>query len=296
MKSFKDMKWVKWVLGTVGAVVAGGAIMMGGVIIGYPAISQLVGLAVAQSSTLWNNVIDAAKGDSQTSGILGMSPYLWNGLTFDRQKGTSGSANVNLVGTVTPADGQANPTTLSQVQSFPMVFNTVTWDRIRAPSGDGLALTGLLATATLVHNGSTWDRADGVSAANNTATTSLGVMQVAPISTWRVTNSANAGTPSASKASGGGTVRHVTTCISISVGAAATAQPVVQVNLRDGGTGAGTIIRSWQLAAPINSSASADLCGLNESGSAATAMTLEFAAATAANTQASVTVSGYSTP
>jgi hypothetical protein len=296
MKSFKDMKWVKWILGTVGAVIAGGAIMMGGVIIGYPAISQLVGLAVAQSSTLWNNVIDAAKGDSQTSGILGTSSYLWNGLTFDRLKGTGGSANVNLIGTITPADGYANPTTASQVWNLNGVFNNTTWDRMRSVVGDGQAVTGLTAVGDMVFNNSTFDRIRGISGANNTATTSTGALQVVPLSTWRVTNSANAGTPSASKASGGGSVRHVATCVSLSVGAAGTAQPVVQVNLRDGGTGAGTIIRSWQLAAPINSSATVDLCGLNEAGTAATAMTLEFAAATAAATQASVTVSGYSTP
>jgi hypothetical protein len=264
---FKDMKWVKWALGTIGALVAGSAIMLGGVIIGYPAISQLVGLAVAQSATQWNNVIDAAKGDAQSSGISGVSSYLFNGATFDRQRGTGGSANVNLVGAITPADGYANPTTASQVWSLNGLFNNSTWDRLR-----------------------------GISASNNTATTSTGALQVTPLSTWSVTNSANAGTPSASKASGGGTVRHVATCISISVGAAGTAQPVVQVNLRDGASGAGTIIRSWQLAAPINSNASADLCGLNMSGSAATAMTIEFAAATAAATQASVNLSGYSTP
>jgi len=296
----KDSKWVKWVAGTIGAVVAGGAIMLGGVMIGYPAISQLVGLAVAQSSTLWNNVIDAAKGDGQVSGVLGMSPYLWNGVTFDRVRGdTTNGMDVDVTrmsGSITPADAYANPTTANQIWSLSGVFNGTTWDRIRSATADALASTGMLATGQMVFNGSTFDRQDGISATNNIATTSVGTSYNVPLSTWSVTNSANAGTPSASKAAGGGTVRHVATSISICVGAAGTAQPVVQVNLRDGATGAGTIIRSWQLAAPANDSACNDLSGLNMTGSANTAMTIEFAAATAAATQASVNLTGYSTP
>jgi hypothetical protein len=233
--------------------------------------------------------------------------------------------NVAIVGAITPADAFANPTTASTMWVLNGVFNGTTWDRQREPTADALAVTGLAASANQAFNGTTWDRIrtatadalastgiqmvnsglfngttfdrwDGISATNNTATTSIGAAYVTPLSTWRVTNTANAGTPSASKATGGGTVRHVATCVSLSVGAAGTAQPVVQVNLRDGATGAGTIIRSWQLAAPANSSATVDLCGLNESGTGNTAMTLEFAAATAAATQASVTLSGYSTP
>ena len=318
-------KFVKGALAGIGAIVAGGAIMLGGVMIGYPAISQLVGLAVAQSSTLWNNVIDAAKGDSQTNGILGTSTYLFNGVSFDRVRGTGGSMNVAIVGAITPADAFANPTTATTVWNLNGVFNGTTWDRQREPTADALAVTGLTAAANQAFNGATWDRIrtatadalastgiqmvnsglfngttfdrwDGVSATNNTETTTVGVARIAPVGTWSVTNTANAGTPSASKAAGGGTVRHVATCVSVNVGAAATAQPVVQVNLRDGATGAGTIIRSWQLAAPANDSATVDLCGLNMTGSANTAMTIEFAAATAANTQASVNLSGYSTP
>jgi hypothetical protein len=296
MMKLKDTKWVKWVAGTIGAVIAGGAIMLGGVMIGYPAISQLVGLAVAQSSTAWNNVIDAARGDSQGSGILGMSPYLFNGASFDRVRGTGGSMNVTPTGAITPADAFANPTTAITMWSLNGLYNGTTWDRIRSATADALASTGVQAVNSTLFNGTTFDRADGVSATNNTETTTAGVARTAPAGTWQINNTANAGTPTVSKASGGGSVRHVAACVSISVAAAGTAQPAVQVNLRDGATGAGTIIRTWQLAAPANDSATVDLCGLNITGSAATAMTIEFAAATAAATQASVNLSGYSTP
>jgi hypothetical protein len=266
-----DTKWIKYIGGAIGGVVAGFAIMFGGSQIVYPAISQLVGLSVASSATAWNNVADGARGDALSSGILAESPYLWNGVTFDRVRGdTTNGMDVDVTrmsGSITPADAYANPTTANQQWSLNGVFN-----------------------------GTTWDRQDSVSNTNNTATTTQGVIYNTPLSTWSITNTASAGTPTVSKASGGGTVRHVATSITVCVGAAGTAQPVVQVNLRDGGTGAGTIIRAWQLAAPVNTSVCSDLSGLNMTGSAATAMTIEFGAATAAATQASVTLTGYSTP
>ena len=320
---------MKSIFNNVFAVLTIAALLVGSALIAYPAVSQLAGLAVAQSATRWNNVIDAAKGDNQSSGILGISLYMWDGLNFDRARGdTTNGVDVDVTrisGSTTPADDFANPTTTNTMFSLGAVFDGSTWDRQREPTADALAVTGITAAGNMLFNTATWDRArtasgdnlaatglqaivpmgfDGttydrslsVSNTNNTATTSSGVAYTAPLSTWSQTNSANAGTPSTVKAAGGGTVRHVATCISISVGAAATAQPVVQVNLRDGASGAGTIIRSWQLAAIANSHAAVDLCGLNITGSANTAMTLEFAAATAANTQATVNLSGYSTP
>jgi hypothetical protein len=270
MKVF-ETKWAKYIGGIIGGIAAGVILMVGATKVVYPAISEVIGLSVAQSSTIWNSVADGAKGDSLSSGVLAQSPYLWNGVSFDRQRGsiTNGAlVDVSrLNGTITSADAYANQTTLVQALTLPEIFNGSTWDRIR-----------------------------GISATNNTATTSLGAVQTVPLGTWSITNAANAGTPSASKASGGGSVRHVATCVSVSVAAAGTAQPAVQVNLRDGATGAGTIVRSWQFAAPANDSANIDLCGLNITGTAATAMTIEFAAATAAATQASVNLSGYSTP
>jgi hypothetical protein len=281
-------------------MLAGIVLMVGATKIVYPAISELVGLSVASSATSWNSVIDAARGDSIGSGILGQSPYLWNGVSFDRQRGSIANGALvdvsRISGSITPADAYANPTTANQMWVLNGLFNGTTWDRARTATADGLASTGIGAYNTSLFNGTTFDRWKSASATNNTETTTVGVARVVNISTWSQTNSANAGTPTTSKASGGGSVRHVATCISVSVAAAATAQPAVQVNLRDGATGAGTIIRSWQLSAPANDSATVDLCGLNMTGSAATAMTIEFAAATAANTQASVNISGYSTP
>jgi len=106
---------------------------------------------------------------------------------------------------------------------------------------------------------------------------------------WVITAIATAGTPSAVKAAGIAGVRHICTGISVKLGAAATAQPAIQVNLLDGAT----ILASWVLAAPVNSGDQVSLPGLNIPGSAATSMTLQFASACAAAVIAAVNLIGY---
>lgn len=266
--------------------------------VGRTAISELVGLGVAQSATLWNSVADAAKGDSLGSGVLAMSPYLWNGASFDRTRGSGGSMNVAIVGAVTPADAYANPTTASQMWSLNGVFNGTTWDRQRTTTADALASTGIAANGNVLFNGTTFDRQDSASATNNTAVSTLGVAYSTPLSTWSATSTTIAAVTqtSVSKAVGGGTVRHVATGVTLCYSDSAIAG-VSQVNLRDGATGAGTIIRSWLIAVPVaGDSQCENLSGLNMTGSANTAMTLEFGAATAATSSKTVTLTGYSTP
>lgn len=63
----------------------------------------------------------------------------------------------------------------------------------------------------------------------------------------------------------------------------------IAVNLRDGATGAGTILMSWSIFdMQTNSHMEVSLSGLNIKGTAATAMTLEFSAAGDATTVQSV--------
>lgn len=324
------MKWVKYIAGTVGAVIAGFVLMIGATKIVYPAISEMVGLSVAQSSTLWNSVADAAKGDALSSGILAQSPYLWNGLTFDRQRGSiTFGALVDVTrisGSITPADAYANPTTANQMWSLNGLFNGTTWDRQREPTADALAVTGLSASAGQAFNGGSWDRIrtatadalastgiqtgnpslfngatfdrqDGISNTNNIATTSIGTAYTTQLATWGLTNTqAGAVQATASKAAGGGTVRHVVVHMSACLGGTSAQAPVL-LNLRDGATGAGTILRSWLIGVGMaNDSRCVDVGGLNITGSANTAMTIEFAAAGNATSTATVNLSGYSTP
>lgn len=88
--------------------------------------------------------------------------------------------------------------------------------------------------------------------------------------------------------------QHVCTGVSATLSAAATASGIVIVNLRDGASGAGTILGSWGLSCPVQGSALIFLAPLNIPGTVGNAMTLEFAGAGAAATQENVTLMGYS--
>lgn len=106
--------------------------------IGRTAITELSGLAVAQSGTLWKNVRDASAGDNMSDGILaaGMIFFDAAGNNFDRLRGSI--ANGILVDVTrapgsnqTPADAFANPTTFQGTWSLGAIFNGTTWDRWR---------------------------------------------------------------------------------------------------------------------------------------------------------------------
>lgn len=131
------MKLTGWkkMAGICGAVMAGVAIMLGATVIVYPAISSVAGLAVAQSSTTWNSVRDAAVGDNLTNGILATALMTYDGLNFDRLRGSIVNGILvdvtRITGATTPADGFANPTTFIGTFALNGVFNGTTWDRWR---------------------------------------------------------------------------------------------------------------------------------------------------------------------
>lgn len=87
--------------------------------------------------------------------------------------------------------------------------------------------------------------------------------------------------------------RWVCTQITCTIAAAGTVQPPLIFNLRDGASGAGTILWSGALSAPVNQCASLAMTDLSIRGSANTAMTLEAAAATATAVQGTVAISAY---
>ena len=91
--------------------------------------------------------------------------------------------------------------------------------------------------------------------------------------------------------------RHVCTSITALIRGGTTAPAAVQVtvNLRDGASGAGTILASFSLvlAGAIAAADSVFIDTLEIIGSPNTAMTLEFTAAGGANTFESVTMTGH---
>lgn len=80
---------------------------------------------------------------------------------------------------------------------------------------------------------------------------------------------------SASVAAGGATVRHMAAHCSGSIATVA-AQTQVNLNLRDGATGAGTILWAGTILCPISTQCALDSGPINIIGTAATAMTCEW--------------------
>lgn len=113
-------------------------------------VTQLSGLAVAENvpTTIWNSVRDAVSGDNLVRGIMVGGNYAYDGTNWDRVRGddTNGlDVDVTrITGSSTPADGESNPTTLNEVQSFGMVWNGTTWDRL---AGTTSGLTVAQATS-----------------------------------------------------------------------------------------------------------------------------------------------------
>lgn len=137
-------------------------------------------------------------------------------------------------------------------------------------------------------------------AANTAAVDSGGSLQISngPPG-WSVVSTPAAATQAtATKAAGGGTVKHVCTSLAFSIAVDGThAQTLIQVNLRDGATGAGTILWSMSiLKAATEGMTAFALGGLKLIGTANTAMTLEFSAAGVTGSIESVSLTGYDLP
>jgi len=142
---------------------------------------------------------------------------------------------------------------------------------------------------------------ENATAANLAAQVSTKALLTTHPGQWVATHCPAANTQATcSKAAGAAGVRHVCTGVSFTVvaGTSAPTAAVTQVDLRDGATGAGTILASWKVGVPAVAGTLVTFSSppLNIPGTAATAMTLEFAAALGANTFESVVLTGYTTP
>lgn len=179
-------------------------------------------------------------------------------------------------------------------------FNGATFDRLRCEgdTGDGTAPTALGNLITLSHqqiwNGAAYDRLRSASAAVQSQATKLGVLAVAKIGDWAIqSDPATAIQATITRAAGAAGVRHICTSITATFSAGITAGVATKVYLRDGLTGAGAILWSASLSAPVGDSHDVTISDLSIVGSAATAMTLEFALAGAAGTFQNVALTGY---
>ncbi len=162
----------------------------------------------------------------------------------------------------------------------------------RSATQDAMPGVNIVAEAPALWNGATFDRARSGSAATLAATSALGSELTVLPGNWTVVSTPAANTQaSAIKAAGAAGVRHICNSISASFAAGATAGAAVLVNLLDGAT----IVWSQYLTAPVGDVRAINLTGLNIPGTAATSMTLQFAAAGGLTTLESVTIGGYDT-
>lgn len=161
----------------------------------------------------------------------------------------------------------------------------------------GTAINGVVSQAFgYLFNGATEERLRSASAANLAAQAGPGIGLSSPPGMWSVVSTPAAGVQAtATKAAGAAGVRHICTAILVTFGAIAA--PVAtqgQWVLRDGATGAGTILMSGQLAIPaaVFQGQPVFISDLSIPGTGATAMTLEFTAALA-NLIQGVTLLGF---
>lgn len=88
--------------------------------------------------------LDADGIANQTASAVHGQTYMYNGVTWDRVRGTiAAGLQVNCVtgcsgGATTPTDAFVNPTTAGLSTSFGMVYNGATWDRMRGTIAGGV--------------------------------------------------------------------------------------------------------------------------------------------------------------
>ena len=140
--------------------------------------------------------------------------------------------------------------------------------------------------------------AGAVTATVLSANSGVGAVLITEPGQWGITHAPAVNTQAtASKAAGGAGVRHVACGVSGTIGQDATGSTcsVVTLNLRDGATGAGTVLQSWTMC--LANAAGAvfpfNFGPLQIAGSANTAMTLEFNAAAGVHVYESVSLTGF---
>lgn len=206
------------------------------------------------------------------------------GTSIDTVSGTAGAARqvASLGDAVTPANLlKIDAGGSAQVQG-------------EAASGAAVAGNPVLVGGQDGTNAVTFKTASAANLATG-ATAGNGALMITRAADWAINNVAGAAAQATvTKAAGAAGVKHVATSISGQISTVGTAQAAQLVfNLRDGATGAGTILWSVGISLATNSTWGFYLTGLNIIGSAATAMTLETAAAPVAAAFASVALTGY---
>jgi hypothetical protein len=276
---------------------AAASIVMGGLSGGgaLATVSLTYGKSVGSNSTALqvnSSALNAAIASTATGLLTAANLRLDNGASslVSARTATDSADDQALLGNV-----------LLAVASRLQAFDGATYDRLRSlpDNADDQAplAASLLAVLSRLQafDGTNFDRLRVQSAANVSAATQTGVVLAAAPGNWSINHTPAANTQATiTRAAGGAGVRHVCTSISCTlIGRTAAAETEVLVNLRDGATGAGTILWSQRLQVIPGGTTGLALSHLQIPGSANTAMTWEFEAAGGADTFESVAVTGY---
>jgi len=131
------------------------------------------------------------------------------------------------------------------------------------------------------------------SAGNVSGHTGQGVLLTAQPGQWTEVHVPAAATQATKTHAAESSKRHVCTGIIATIACATTAQTPLKIYLRDGATGAGTILAAFTVAAPANGCGGVAFTGLSIYGTVGTAMTLEFSGVGVAASEQAVTLLGY---
>jgi hypothetical protein len=196
----------------------------------------------------------------------------------------------------------------SSTVSYPILPDNVSqWGGAALPAAATLndaisnPVAPLVGGPQLLWDGTQWLRHKATSLTNfplataTTARNATGVQLGEKASRWSVFSNPAAGSQATASLAAEASVRHVADCVAFS--AASTSAPALTaltINLRDGATGAGTVIWTYQVAISASTGQNVvphSICGLMLTGTTNTALTLEFSASLA-NLIESVSISG----
>lgn len=195
--------------------------------------------------------------------------------------------------------------TLSNQNSGP---NDTTSNNSSGPTDSGGANQFFFRTFPMLYDGNTqWQRNRGMTLASTvpastlTARSVVGSQLIEKNSRWSVTSNPGAGMQATATIAAESNVRHVVDCVmwsAVSGGAVVATSTIITI--RDGATGAGTILWQFVIAQITATGAGAQItppgsvCGLNLTGTTNTAMTAEWSSGgVVTNAAESISFSGF---
>jgi hypothetical protein len=251
--------------------------------------------AVQNPSVEQPNPLIGMKNPNGVGAFLGVSLFA---------NGSAGAQVVQLITDQQIIDGESPSTrgnlpTMSRLTGFVGPNNefaplTIT---LAADGYDGELENALsVAGYGYLFNGTLYDRMRASSAQTQDNEGPVGALLVAQAAERTAFHSPAVGVRAVATQAAVAGAMHICRSITASIVAGAAAQGQLQVVLRDGATGVGTILWSDNVACPAAESDRITIAGMNISGTPGNAMTLEFVAAGVATTFESVAMSIMTAP